>query len=130
MFICFNLPFSLYEPGINIMLEVDKFQINNGKQMGIAEVFSLRPRIVKIIWQKKLKCILIIIIFIKLKFLACKVRSTQRTFGLINKMKLNMTIPCKKNSSKLCGSEFLFYDNRKWQSLLLLLRIYGQYHVT
>jgi len=72
MFICFNLPFSLYEPGINILLEVDKFQISNGTKMisrkGIAEVFSLGPRIVKIIWQKKLKCILIIIIFIKLKF--------------------------------------------------------------
>lgn len=76
MFICFNLPFSLYEPGINILLEVDKFQISNGTKMisrkGIAEVFSLGPRIVKIIWQKKLKCILIIIIFIKLKFWAAR----------------------------------------------------------
>lgn len=190
MFICFNLPFSLYEPGINILLEVDKFQISNGTKMisrkGIAEVFSLGPRIVKIIWQKKLKCILIIIIFIKLKFWAarseahevpslpkqvqntvgrntevyflpwidmadsgdknfllydiherygpfsltlyrekCRNQCFLHNFGLPDKMKLYMTIPCKKNSSKLCGSEFLLYVHQKLAICSVISVIFG-----
>lgn len=153
---------------------------------GIAEVFSLGPRIVKIIWQKKLKCILIIIIFIKLKFWAARSeahevpslpkqvqntigRNTEvyflpwidmadsgdknfllydiherygpfsltlyrekwrnqcffHNFGLPDKMKLYMTIPCKKNSSKLCGSEFLLYVHQKLAICSVISVIFG-----